>query len=166
MPGEGPTWLSGLTVLEDASGRERMFAFYAKIRKQLEVYERGLAEFNPQIEPVRESHAVSRTVQVFRASTPTGIRSCTRTMESTTSIMRIRIHFCAFRADPDLLKEPTACEAYTCLAPGTRLAQQRLDRTSGRQASLRLEGQHAARAAGSAGQADRSPAHDRRRVAA
>ena len=48
IPGEGPTWISGLTVLEDASGRERMFAFYAKIRKMLEVYERGLAEFNPE----------------------------------------------------------------------------------------------------------------------
>ncbi len=48
MPGEGPTWLIGLTVLTDDQGRERMFAFYAKIRKMLEVYERGLAEFNPQ----------------------------------------------------------------------------------------------------------------------
>ena len=48
MPGDGPTWISGLTVLKDAAARERMFAFYAKIRKMLEVYERGLAEFNPE----------------------------------------------------------------------------------------------------------------------
>ena len=48
MPGEGPTWISGLVVLKDQQARERMFAVYAKIRKMLEVYERGLAEFNPQ----------------------------------------------------------------------------------------------------------------------
>ncbi len=48
MPGEGPTWISGLVVLKDRQARERMFAVYAKIRKMLEVYERGLAEFNPQ----------------------------------------------------------------------------------------------------------------------
>ena len=40
MPGEGPTWISGLIVLKDRDGRERMFASYAKIRKMLEVYER------------------------------------------------------------------------------------------------------------------------------
>jgi len=48
MPGEGPTWISGLVVLKDREARERMFAVYAKIRKVLEVYERGLAEYDPQ----------------------------------------------------------------------------------------------------------------------
>lgn len=47
MPGTGPTWLSGLTVLRDLEGRERMFAGYAKIKPPLSVYERGIVEFNP-----------------------------------------------------------------------------------------------------------------------
>src|SRR5262249_21771373 len=46
MPGDGPTWIGGLVVLTDKAGRERMFASYVKVRKQLEVYARGLAEFN------------------------------------------------------------------------------------------------------------------------
>ncbi len=47
MPGDGPTWLDALTVLTDKSGRERMFAAYAKIKPPLETYERGLVEFDP-----------------------------------------------------------------------------------------------------------------------
>lgn len=45
MPGDGPTWIDGLCVIDDA-GRQRMFAKYVKVRKFLEVYERGLVEFN------------------------------------------------------------------------------------------------------------------------
>jgi hypothetical protein len=46
LPGEGPTWLSGLVVLPDASGRERLVALYAKVKAPLEVYEFGLCAWN------------------------------------------------------------------------------------------------------------------------
>lgn len=46
LPGEGPTWLSGLTVLHDPNGRERMFATYDKIRNSLETYRRGMVEWD------------------------------------------------------------------------------------------------------------------------
>ncbi len=46
LPGPGPTWLTGLTVIRDASGRERMYAAYDKIRNFLETYERGLVEWD------------------------------------------------------------------------------------------------------------------------
>jgi hypothetical protein len=46
MPGEGPTWITGLTVLPDPDGRERMFAAYAKIRPPLDTYQRGIVEWN------------------------------------------------------------------------------------------------------------------------
>lgn len=48
MPGQGPTWISGLVVLKDASGRERLFAEYVKVRGFLEVYHRGLCVFNDE----------------------------------------------------------------------------------------------------------------------
>ena len=65
IPGEGPTWISGLVVLKDRGGRDRMFAVYAKVRKMLEVYERGLAEFNPQSQ---------RFDKVIRFPDPAGYR--------------------------------------------------------------------------------------------
>ena len=46
MPGPGPTWVNGLVVLTDDQGKERMFAQYAKIRPPLEIYQRGLVEFD------------------------------------------------------------------------------------------------------------------------
>lgn len=48
MPGDGPTWIFGLVAFEDRRGRERMFAGYCKVRKLLDVYERGLVEFDPE----------------------------------------------------------------------------------------------------------------------
>ncbi|MDB5353276.1 MAG: hypothetical protein JWN86_4523 [Planctomycetota bacterium] len=46
LPGPGPTWLSGVTVIREPSGRERMFATYDKIRNMLETYERGMVEWD------------------------------------------------------------------------------------------------------------------------
>jgi len=48
MDGDGPTWIGGLTVLRDTDQRERMFASYVKVRKQLEVYRRGIVEFDDE----------------------------------------------------------------------------------------------------------------------
>ncbi len=48
MPGPGPTWLGGLTVLKDENGHERLFAVYDKIRNMLETYQRGLVEWDDE----------------------------------------------------------------------------------------------------------------------
>jgi hypothetical protein len=48
MPGDGPTWIDGLTVLRDASGRERLLAAFAKVRPPLSVYRRGICEWNDE----------------------------------------------------------------------------------------------------------------------
>ena len=37
LPGEGPTWISGLIVLQDRKGQPRMFATYVKVRNLLDV---------------------------------------------------------------------------------------------------------------------------------
>jgi len=46
LPGDGPTWLTGLVTLPDASGKERLGAVYTKIKPPLEVYETGLCVWN------------------------------------------------------------------------------------------------------------------------
>ena len=55
LPGEGPTWITGLVKLTEKDGRERLFATYMKVKGFLEVYERGLVEWSDQkkqFEPV------------------------------------------------------------------------------------------------------------------
>ncbi len=127
MPGEGPTWISGLVVLKDREARERMFAVYAKIRKMLEVYERGLAEFNPQ------TQRFEKVAQFPEASTYTGEfpdghpflyqDQGVEYIYYATPYPLVRVP-----ADPEHLKNVGSCEAYTCLQPGTRLSQQQFDR--------------------------------------
>ena len=46
MPGDGPTWLTGLTVLAHSDGKEHLGAMYQKVKNGLEIYETGLCEFN------------------------------------------------------------------------------------------------------------------------
>jgi hypothetical protein len=128
MPGEGPTWLSGLTVLEDSSGRERMFAFYAKIRKALEVYERGLAEFNPQTNRFEKTVTFPKPAE-YSGEHPDGHPFLHHDNGINYVYYANPYPLLRVPADPVRLKEPTACEAFTCLAPGTRLAEQQLDRT-------------------------------------
>jgi hypothetical protein len=127
LPGEGPTWISGLVVLKDHDGRERMFATYAKIRKMLEVYERGLAEFNAQslrFEKVVQFPEASKYAGEFPDGHPflyqdKGIEYVY--YASPYPLVRVP-------ANPDQLKKIELSEAYTCLKPGTKPSLQQFDR--------------------------------------
>lgn len=48
FPGDGPTWLTGLVSLDDATGSPRLVATYARIRPPLEAIERGLCTWNEE----------------------------------------------------------------------------------------------------------------------
>lgn len=48
LPGEGPTWLSGLVSLADAEDRPRLVATYTKIQPPLTAYEQGLCVWNEE----------------------------------------------------------------------------------------------------------------------
>jgi hypothetical protein len=127
MPGEGPTWISGLVVLKDRGGHERMFAVYAKIRKVLEVYERGLAEFDPQTQrfnKVVQFPEMSSYIGEFPDGHPFLFQDQgVEYIYYATPYPLVRVP-----ANPEHLKNAGSWEAYTCLQPGTRLSQQRFDR--------------------------------------
>ena len=55
MPGKGPTWLTALTPLTDADGRERLYGSYVKVEPPLKVYGRGLMAFDDDKRGVREA---------------------------------------------------------------------------------------------------------------
>ncbi|MGO9922696.1 MAG: hypothetical protein ACLQIB_49375 [Isosphaeraceae bacterium] len=127
MPGEGPTWISGLVVLKDKEERERMFAVYAKVRKMLEVYERGLAEFNPdtqQFDKVRQFPEAAK----YPGEHPDGHAFFYKDHGIDYVYYASPYPLVRVPADPDQLKTVGACEAFSCLKAGTRVAQQQLDR--------------------------------------
>ena len=68
MPGDGPTWLGGLVVLR-AGREERMFAGYAKIKPPLEVYERGLVEWDDGKKEFRKVIAFDAKARTLSAGT-------------------------------------------------------------------------------------------------
>ena len=46
LGGEGPTWITGVTTLRDAAGREHFVGSYLKIHPPLDAYQRGLCAWN------------------------------------------------------------------------------------------------------------------------
>ncbi len=128
LPGEGPTWLSGLVVLKDQDARERMFAVYAKIRRQLEVYQRGLVEFDPRTQRFNKVVQFPESSK-FAGEHPDGHPFLYQDhgveyVYYATPFPLIRIP-----AKPELLTQPVNCEAYSSLVRGTRSSQQQFDRS-------------------------------------
>ncbi|CAN5906185.1 DUF4185 domain-containing protein [soil metagenome] len=125
LPGSGPTWLGGLTVLKDAEGRERMFAGYAKIKPPLETYERGLVEWDDEANEFRKLLAfeglppVHPTGHTFQHTEPDG----TRYVYFTTPFPLTRVP-----ANPEALADPSRYEGYSCLVAGTSIEDRQLDR--------------------------------------
>ena len=127
MPGEGPTWISGLVVLHDRDGAERMFANYVKIRKMLEVYQHGLVEFHP------ESQRFEKVAQFPDAATypgdyPSGHPFLYKDRGVDYIYYASPYPLVRVPADPEQLGDPSAFEAFTCLKAGTTRSQQQLDR--------------------------------------
>jgi len=128
MPGDGPTWITGLAVLTDAQGRERMFANYAKIKPPMTTYELGAVEWDPE-----KDEFVKRAVYSAPPETSTG-----ETLSGHTFQRRDKgvdyVYYCnpfpltRVPADPEKIVDEDAVEVFTPLEPGSSLEDARLDR--------------------------------------
>ncbi|MBI2824655.1 MAG: hypothetical protein HYX69_08220 [Planctomycetia bacterium] len=122
MPGDGPTWIDGLSVVKNAAGEAEMYAAYVKVRGFLNVYKRGLARFDDSREqfvhvaefdmdaPVHPHghtfhHAVDGADYIY--------------FGNPYPLVRVRAHAAA-------IADLSAYEAFTCLTPGSRLKMPRI----------------------------------------
>lgn len=123
MPGKGPTWLTSLIVLPDATGRERMYGSFVKVEPPLKIYSRGLVVWDDdkdRFEKVRDTdvahpsfpmgHAVRHGEYVYVASPY--------------PLFRVK-------ATAEAFADAGQWEAYTPLKEGTRLNAPELDREPG-----------------------------------
>ena len=119
MPGEGPTWISGLIVLKDRDGRERMFAVLRQDPQDARSLRARARRVQSSNAAVRQGRPVPRSRRVFR-------RVSRRASVPVPGPWR-RLHLlcqplsagpCAGR--PRAAQEAGSCEAYSCLsrAPG------------------------------------------------
>ncbi len=127
LPGEGPTWLQGLVVLKDGAG-ERLFAPYDKVKPPLDVYERGLAEFDGEKQEFRKVVAFAKDAPLTPQGHP--FRHAVGGVDY--------VYFAhpypltRVRADVAALKDLSAYEGFTCLKEGTRPGDGQIERVSGR----------------------------------
>ncbi|RPI87807.1 MAG: hypothetical protein EHM42_04885 [Planctomycetaceae bacterium] len=124
LPGAGPTWLHGLTVLRDAHGGERMFASSMKVKNQLEVYRRGLVEWDDDGHEWRQAVEVPLDAPLYPAGHPV------ETVAEGVSRVSFAQPFPLTRApsSPEEFLNVSTYEAFTCLQEGTTLRDGRIDR--------------------------------------
>lgn len=127
MAGEGPTWISAVTVLPDADGRQRMYAGYVKIRNQLEAYRWGYVAWDDQHERFEQVASFDTRPKMF-------YESQAHTFLHQGQDGTDYVYFCTpfpllrVKADPQAFVDPGQYEAFTCLAAGTQFGDQQFDR--------------------------------------
>ncbi len=119
-PGEGVVWLSGIVVLPDRKGQERMLGWYQRRRGLGAVLENGFMGYSDQadkFETLKQlplEPALFPIGQSFRVKAPDGLDS----IYFTAPYPALRV-----RADWDSYLDVGAYEGYTCLPPGGRYSK-------------------------------------------
>lgn len=124
MPGDGPTWIDGLCRTQQPDGRERLFAKYVKVRKQLEVYQRGLVEFDPQRERFQKVVQYDFAAPLY----PHGHSLPIKIADQDYLYFGNPYPLVRVKADPQSLADPSRFEAYTPLKPASTLEEPQIDR--------------------------------------
>ncbi|HJT76650.1 MAG TPA: hypothetical protein VJ739_05565 [Gemmataceae bacterium] len=117
MKGEGVVWLSGLVVLPDGAGRERMLAFFQRRRGLGAVLENGFVAYDDQKEIFEKVRAVALDPPIYPRGYPFRARpgGGAEYVYFTAPYPALRV-----RADRKSYLDLASYEGYTCLAPGTR----------------------------------------------
>lgn len=124
MPGEGPTWIAGLSAFRDEEGKEQLVAGYSKIRPPMENYEHGLVVFDPETNEFRKgaTFALDSAIRPL-GHTFKGKEGGVEYIYYSTPLPLTRV-----RARLGDLKDIRRYEGFTCLETGTRVEEGKLDR--------------------------------------
>ncbi len=124
MPGDGPTWIFGLTVLGDDSESQSMYAGYAKIRPPLDVYERGIVQWDDAKEQFVKRNVFPTGQQGYPMGHPVITdRDGARYIHYCDPLPMVRV-----AATTQAIIDGEAYEVYTYLADGSRPNKLIIDR--------------------------------------
>jgi hypothetical protein len=126
MPGEGPTWISAVTVMKDPSGQERMYAGYVKIRNMLESYQWGFVVWNDDEQRFEKLTSFDKKPTVFLE--PQTHSFSLKDGETDYIYFTNPLPLTRVKADPAAFVDPRRYEGFTCLNAGTVAADRQLDR--------------------------------------
>jgi hypothetical protein len=126
----GPVWIGGLCTVTDVQGKERLLCNYARMKGLGDVQERGLALWNDD----REVFEPIGSLDLKEPRCPLGhpFQAAVNNIEYIYSAVSDSDPVPGVRVKRDLkhVMDPSAYEAYTCLAPGSDYdgANSKLDR--------------------------------------
>jgi hypothetical protein len=115
--GEGVVWLFGLVVLPDESGRERMLAYYQRLRGLGRVLENGFVRYNDEKHLFEKFKDVALDPPLFPQGYPFRVKDGigTKYIYFTAPYPALRV-----KADWKSYLDLASYEGYSCLKPGTR----------------------------------------------
>ena len=124
MPGEGPTWIGGLVTVTGPDGSPQMLASYVKIRNFLDAYERGIVRFDDETKQFEKVGQLELDAPAYPRGHP-----FKHTVDGVEYVYFADPYpLTRVPADPLSLMRPSRYECFTCLAPGSRVDDKRLDR--------------------------------------
>ena len=130
MPGEGPTWLDGLVTLPDETGRQQMFARYVKVKKPMQIYQQGLVRFNDQTKRFEKLEEFDLNAPLFPQGHP-----LKHTVDGVEYVYFANPYpLVRVRATAEEYQRLSSYEAFTCLKPGSRIDDPKVDRGNDRDA--------------------------------
>ncbi len=124
MPGKGPTWIDGVTVLKDPAGHERLFAHYVKVTQAMETVARGICEFDPASESFKQVKELE-----LDALHPVGHPLQVTEKGSDYIYFAQPFPYTRVLATIDAFLDPAQYEVYTCLEAGHEPHPPRVMRT-------------------------------------
>lgn len=123
MPGEGPTWLGGLTVLQE-NGEEMLVGGYAKIRDGLETYARGLVVYDDDREVFKQAQELAMESPLY----PIGHSLHVDEEDESFVHFMNPLPLVRVRAELESYMDPSGYEAFTPLVPGSGRGAQQVER--------------------------------------
>ena len=115
MPGEGVVWLSGLMVIPDDSGQERMLAWFQRRRGLEAVLENGFVVYNDQKDVFEKIGTFPLEPPLTPQGYPFRRHEDSAYIYFTTPYPALRV-----KADWHSCLDLSSYEGFTCLKPGTR----------------------------------------------
>jgi hypothetical protein len=119
MAGEGVVWLSGVAVLPDADGRDRMVAYFQRRRGLEALLENGFVVYDDASDTFQKARVLPLNTPIYPSGHSVRIQQPDGREYAyfTTPYPNVRVP-----ANVASYLDATAYEAYTCLKPGTSSA--------------------------------------------
>lgn len=124
MEGSGPTWIDGVVALKDATGKERLYGAYVKVKSPLTIYRRGTCVWNDDKNAFEHAGDIPLDAPILPFGHPLLLEDGGKSYVAFGDPFPIA----RIPAQAENYSDLTKYEAFTCLTPGSTLAKPLVER--------------------------------------